>query len=353
MKNKKLSYKAAALYAAGIYFLIFLMIGVLMFFGRSAFVPVEEAPRPDWESNMLMPITGFVVSYLYLFALFLVNFKILESNIKGRKKSIIAIGSTLVTAIILSSAFFGIQTLIIDADSDIWNSHARLGSLVKDLILAIIVIFSAQIIYLSNKKQQMALEYESMKAENAKSRFEALKNQLDPHFLFNTFNTLDSLIQEDPTKAHDYLHQLTSVFRYVMPNKDLTTLEEELNFTRNYSSLMQLRYEENLIFEFDIEERLLNYEIVPLSVQTLVENAIKHNVISPKHPLVIRISTNADDSVTVSNVIQPKKTPESGGGIGLSNLAERFKLKIQKEISIRKVDGYFSVDLPLRQPGKK
>lgn len=355
MKNQKLSYKAAATYALTICVMIFLIVGVIAFFGRAAFVPTDPAPfehaRPEWDEAIWMVIIGFLTIYVYLFLLFTLNFKILESNIPGKWKTVSAILATLIAAFIQNTIVFHIQIILMDiepVDPRMWA-----GNLAKDVVFAAIVIFSSQIAYLSSKKQQMALEYETMKAENARSRFEALKNQLNPHFLFNTFNTLDSLIQEDTGKARDYLHQLSSVFRYVMPNKELTTLEEELKFTGSYSSLMQLRYEDGLIFDFDIDERLLKYEIVPLSIQTLVENAIKHNIISTEQPLTIRVATGNDNTVTVSNPVQPKKTPESGAGIGLSNLNERFRLKFQKDITITNIDNTFTVILPLRAPESK
>ncbi|MDR2039493.1 MAG: histidine kinase [Bacteroidales bacterium] len=355
MKNKKLSYKAAATYAGGIYLMLFVMIWVFIFFGRSAFIPTEEIPhhRPDMELGPWMPVLGFITTYLYLFMLFALNFKIMESRIKESKKVFVAIAATLAVALIFNLVFFQIQLSMIEIDIDEWKAQAQFGTLVKDVILAVIVIFSAQIVYLSKKKQQMALEYETMKAENARSRFEALKNQLDPHFLFNTFNTLDSLIQENPERARDYLHQLSSVFRYVIPNKELTTLEDELNFTRSYNTLMQLRYEDSLIFDFDIDEHYLSYEIVPLSIQTLVENAIKHNVITANKPLTIRIATAPNDTITISNCIQHKKVPEFSGGIGLSNLAERFRLKTRKEITITNANDTFTVILPLKQAENK
>lgn len=357
MKNQKLSYKAAALYALFIYIMITLIVGVLAYFGRAAFMPThppaDEIPRPNWEdSSMIMPIMGFVASYIFLFVLFSLNFKILESNIKGMWKNITAILLTLIAAFVLNNITFYLQSVLwgIEVSDMRMHMHMRIGSMAKDFVLAAIVIFSSQIAYLSSKKQQMALEYETMKAENARSRFKSLKNQLDPHFLFNTFNTLDSLIQEDTKKAQDYLHQLSSVFRYVMPNKELTTLEDELEFTHSYSSLMQLRYEDNLVFDSDIDKNMLRYEIVPLSIQTLVENAIKHNVISAEQPFVIRIATGSNNTITVSNPLQPKKTPESGSGIGLSNLNERFRLKFQKDILISNSDNTFAVTLPLKAP---
>ena len=348
MKNKKLSYKDAAKYATGIFVLVSLTVWMLMHFGSSAFIPTGEKPHFVRDFNQLVPIVGAIGTFVYLFLLFVLNFKILESKIKDRWKSVVVILVTLAAAFI----FNFIMSLIIESmiNVDDMDPNARIEPLVRNLVFAAIVYFLSLVTYLSTKKQQMALEYEAMKAENARSRFEALKNQLDPHFLFNTFNTLDSLIQEDPARARNYLQQLSSVFRYVMPNKDLSTLEDELKFTRSYNDLMQLRYEDSLVFEFNIDEKYLHYEIVPLSIQALVENAIKHNIITLESPLVISITVGPEPVVTVSNEIRPKKTAQSGSGIGLSNLVERFKLKLQKEIIISDAGGIFTVILPLHSP---
>ncbi len=349
MKNAKLSYSDAAKYATIIFVSISLMIFIIMYFGSSAFFPSGEKPRFERDDvHRWAPVFGAIEMYLYVFILFTINFKILESDIVGRKKIIIAILSTVATAFI----FFFIMTLFMPFFARVDNHppDVRIGPLIKNLFLAAIVFFMSLIIYLSSQKQKMILEFEAMKAENARSRFEALKNQLDPHFLFNTFNTLDSLIEEDPEKARGYLQQLASVFRYVISNKEFTTLENELEFARSYNNLMQLRYENSLMFEFNIDEQYLNYGIVPLSIQTLIENAIKHNVISAEQPFVIRIVVGPDPVVTVSNEIRPKKHLQSGSGIGLSNLTERFRLKLQKEIEISDKDGVFTVTLPLEIP---
>jgi sensor histidine kinase YesM len=348
MKNKKLSYKDAAKYATILFVLMSLMVWILMYFGSSAFIPTEERPHFDRDFNRWVPVVGAIETYLYLFALFTLNFKILESKIQKRWKIMIVIIAAVATALV----FYFIMSLFMHTVVNVDNipSNARIGPLIKNLFFAALVFFLSLIIYLSSQKQQMELEYEAIKTENARSRFEALKNQLDPHFLFNTFNTLDSLIQEEPEKAHNYLQQLSSVFRYVISNKESSTLENELKFARSYIELMQLRYENSLVFEFNIDEQYLDYEIVPLSIQTLIENAIKHNVISSKPPFVISITVGPGAVVTISNEIRPKKTSQAGSGIGLSNLTERFRLKLQKEIIISDADGVFSVILPLYVP---
>lgn len=320
-----------------------------MYFGSSAFIPSGERPRFEKDIHRWAPVFGAIELYLYLFVLFAFNFKILDSKIEGRRKIIIAILGTIATALIFFSITFILMHFFVKLN-DLSSDAPRIGPLIKNLFLAAIVFFISLIIYLSSLKQKMILEFEAMKAENARSRFEALKNQLDPHFLFNTFNTLDSLIEEDTEKARDYLQQLSSVFRYVISNKEYTTLENELKFVHSYNDLMQLRYENSLVFEFNIDEQYLGYGIVPLSIQTLIENAIKHNVVSAEQPFVIRIVVGPDPVVTVSNEIRPKKNLQSGSGIGLSNLTERFRLKLQKEIEISDKDGIFTVILPLNPP---
>ncbi len=348
MKNSKLSYIDATKYATIIFVSLSLMVFILMYFGSSAFIPLGERPNFDRGFSKWAPIFGAIETYIYLFALFVLNFKIVDSKIKGRRKILYAILATLATAVI----FFLATTFLMNFFANMGKhpNDIHLGPLIKNLFLGAIVFFLSLIIYLSKQKQKMIIEFEAIKGENARSRFEALKNQLDPHFLFNTFNTLDSLIEEEPKKARNYLQQLASVFRYVISNKDFTSLESELKFARSYNNLMQLRYENCLVFEFDIDEQYLNYGIVPLSIQTLIENAIKHNVISEEQPFVIRIVVGPGPVVTVSNEKRLKKTPQAGSGIGLSNLTERFRLKLQKEIEISDKDGTFTVLLPLHSP---
>jgi LytS/YehU family sensor histidine kinase len=151
----------------------------------------------------------------------------------------------------------------------------------------------------------------------------------------------------DAGKAQEYVQQLSYVFRYTLQNKEVITLEEELKFTLAYCHLMKIRYGESLQFVQHIDEKYYHYSIVPLSLQTLVENAIKHNVVSNKQPILITFSTSERETIRVINPVQPKKDAESGESIGLSNLSERYRLLWNKEISIKNTGGVFEVEIPL------
>jgi len=192
------------------------------------------------------------------------------------------------------------------------------------------------------------MEYERLQAESIQSKYEALKNQIDPHFLFNSLNTLNSLIDISPEKSKDYVRKLSQVFRHALQNKEVATLKEELDFTQSYCSLMQIRYGEALTFIFDIASEALNRSIVPLSLQVLIENAVKHNIINRKQPLTVTVSTSDDNNyIMVSNPVQRTKIEEKGEGIGLPNLSERYRLKWHKNIVIRELNNEFSVTIPL------
>jgi LytS/YehU family sensor histidine kinase len=213
-------------------------------------------------------------------------------------------------------------------------------------MVTLIVIISSQLIYITQKQQKISLENEALHAEYMRSRYEALKNQVDPHFLFNSLNTLNSLIKIDAYKAQEYVQQLSYVFRYTLQNAEIISVNEELKFTKAYCHLMKIRYGNNLDFEYDIDAKLYDYQIIPLSLQTLVENAIKHNVVSNKQPLKVKIE-GYGESIKVSNPVQLKKEIESGEKIGLANLAERYKLMWKKEIITVKTDDTFEVTVPL------
>jgi LytS/YehU family sensor histidine kinase len=164
--------------------------------------------------------------------------------------------------------------------------------------------------------------------------------------LFNSLNTLDGLIGYDDEKAHNYLQNLSSIFRYTIQNKEITTLKDELHFVESYACLMKIRYGNNLKIQYTVDEKYNNFHIMPISLQLLIENAIKHNVINDKHPLTILIETTENDTIKVSNTIQPKINAEAGEGVGLANLTERYNLLFGKEILITQ-NGVFGVEIPL------
>ena len=197
------------------------------------------------------------------------------------------------------------------------------------------------------------MENEQLCAENLQNQYEALKNQLNPHMLFNSLNTLQSLVRESPEKAQDYIQELSRVLRYTLQENEYqsVTLKEEMDFVTAYIFLLKMRFEDNLLFDIDIDDSLQEFRLPPISVQMLIENAVKHNEISNRNPLTIYIAADVNKHhLTVANKRQPKRTATAGTGIGLANLAKRYHLLFKKEILITEEGGEFRVQIPLIEP---
>lgn len=217
---------------------------------------------------------------------------------------------------------------------------------VKALVIFLIVQISTLVVSLSKQRQDADLEHEKLRTENIRTRYEVLKSQIDPHFIFNSLNTLDGLIGVDDDGAHEYLQNFSSVFRYVINNKEVTKLSEELEFTESYAAMIRIRYGENFNIEYQIDEKFKDWLIMPISLQLLVENAIKHNVISKNHPLLVTIETTERNTIRVKNNINLKKESAHGAGIGLANLTDRYQFLFHKDVSITQTD-VFCVEIPL------
>lgn len=192
---------------------------------------------------------------------------------------------------------------------------------------------------------------EALARENVQSQLETLKNQLDPHFLFNSLNTLASLIDDQNAPAQEYLERLADVYRYVLVSreKNTVTLEEEMNFLDAYIYLNKVRFRENLKVEKKISSNAYQQQVAPLSIQMLVENAIKHNVVSKDKPLTIKISQEEDNYLTIENNVQEKITFEKSTKVGLQNIINRYSLLTDKQINIYKSPDLFTVRIPLLQ----
>lgn len=290
-------------------------------------------------------VFAFFSDFVMFYLLYMFNFKTILQNWKKRTKVLVVIIGSLIIAIILSyfNSKFAIQFL---PTIPIPDNLLVITNLIKGLIIYVMVLLSTSLFYTIDQRQKTLLENERLIADNIRIRYEVLKNQVDPHFLFNSLNTLDGLIGMDTDKAHEYVQHLSLVFRYAISNKEIMYLNEELNFTKSYAHLMKIRYGENFQIQYNIDEKYKTWYIMPISLQLLVENAVKHNVISSKYPLVLTIETTPNDTIKVMNAIQLKKEAEQGEGIGLANLRERYELLFQKEVSITITD-FFCVEIPL------
>lgn len=231
---------------------------------------------------------------------------------------------------------------------------------IRDVIISLIVTGTCYIHSLVRAHQAVLVQNGALQAENSRNQYLALKNQLNPHMLFNSLNTLQSLVREQPDKAQDYIRELSRVLRYTLQENagQTVTLREEMDFVEAYRYLMQMRYEENLRFTVEVEPAWIDDQLPPLSVQTLVENAIKHNEISRRKPLTIAIRTvtlpDAPNThgLLVENNLQPRRDCSAGTGVGLANLSKRYDLLFGQAIQITEADGYFRVTLPLQQKSR-
>jgi two-component system, LytTR family, sensor kinase len=195
--------------------------------------------------------------------------------------------------------------------------------------------------------EQSMIELEQLKQANLQANLSGLKAQLSPHFLFNTFNTLSSLTGEQQVK--NYVDEMANVYRYLLDHHkhDLVELKRELDFTKSYLYIMQTRLETALEVSMLIEAGCISCSIPPLTVQLLVENAIRHNIASVSRPLRIDIRTQ-DGWLIVANNLQPKSSRQAASGIGLTNISQRYGLLLGKEIGISMDDHSFIVKLPLQ-----
>lgn len=231
---------------------------------------------------------------------------------------------------------------------DILNYHTYATvQYAKDLVILVVTFLFTMTIYLMKQNHLAVVGMQKLDFENLQNRYTALKNQTDPHFLFNCLNTLNGLIGRDDRRAQEYVQELAMVFRHTMRDKVVVRLSEELEFVKSYLYLMCIRYFDGLKVVWHIDDKYLDYYVIPSGLQILVENAIKHNIASAKIPLTISISTK-EDKIVVENKLQLREqSTSSSTGVGLDNLMEQYRLVFGKDIDIVSKDGQFSVLLPL------
>ena len=222
--------------------------------------------------------------------------------------------------------------------------------IIEHIFILLTVLLTMLLLHLFDKKQEMKLEYEKIKVKQLQSSYNALMGQINPHFFFNSLNGLNSLIRAgEQEKTLEYLEGLSNVFRYILQSnhKTLVSLDEELQFVKAYTYLLGVRYEHKLFFSIQVEETYLRKKLPILSLLPLIENAVKHNVISKRHPLQIQIYTKSDNWLVILNSIRPKMEETVGHGIGLKNLRERYRMLAGRKIQIANANGCFEVFLPL------
>lgn len=204
------------------------------------------------------------------------------------------------------------------------------------------------IYFFMDRLKKTELKAAQLEKASIEAQFEALRSQINPHFLFNCFNALSTLVYKDADTSAKFIAQLSKVYRYLLFNqeKKIVSLHEELEFISAYLFLLKIRFGENISIEKNIFVDVNKFFIAPASIQMLIENAIKHNIVSSKSQLKIRITT-ADSTIEVANTLQEKKVKEESAYIGLKNIQKRYMFLSDTPVEITKTDREFKVKLPL------
>lgn len=296
----------------------------------------------DLEQGAHLPYM-IVINLMIFGVLYLYNFRLLRMRMKGAWLQVASMGGSL-----LMTAAFSVPAWWLEGA--IYGSHFNnlMVNMAVNGTTALIASLISLLLHNVTLHQQALLENEHLQSENLRIHHETLERQVSPHFLFNSLNALDALIATNPAAAHRYLQQLAAIYRYVLQERAVVSLADELAFCRSYMEMMQTRYgHDALRIEERIDPALLGCQLPAISIQLLVENAIKHNVITPRRPLTVTI-VSAGESLTVSNPKQPKEDESHPDvGLGLPNLSQRYRLLTGRDITIRDDGQTFSVEIPL------
>lgn len=293
-------------------------------------------------------IIGVSISFSGFFAKLILN----KSNIHKRPSQ------TFILLLVSISIYITLDVFVVNAlwykitlGADILHVFTHTGMLISSLITILIglVIF---LIILSNKyiTHILKAEKETQKAKDEASKFqyETLKNQINPHFLFNSLNVLSTLIYKDAEKADEFTLDLANIYRFILDHQDdeIVTLEDEINFVKRYAKLQAIRFNQNFSIEIQADSDTMINGVVPMALQLVIENVFKHNVITDENPMLVKLEIT-EGHVLISNPIHLKQKPDHSHQLGLENIKKRYQLLTDKPCSFEKQNGSFVVKLPL------
>lgn len=292
---------------------------------------------------------AYTVVYWMVFRYLLIFFKKkFPAQADFTKRVTLQVGSVVVVffslKILLDPVLHPLLSEVVDTAGVHGVSMSIASLMVTFLVLG---IYETTSFYFQLQKEQ--LEKEQLLKENAQGQLESLKNQVNPHFFFNSLNTLAYLIPEDPAKAENFVQKLSKAYRYILEirEREVAALREELDFLDSYTCLLQERFGENLKITVDVPEPFMQHGVVPLSMQMLFENAIKHNIVSSQQPLHIEVAVERGDQLVVKNTLQRKQQAMPSTKVGLQNIQRRYSLLSGREIEVFDGQGFFTVVLPL------
>ena len=325
---------------------IFSVIGAfLVTFSNLICIPCEMT---FYDESEHLNVYG---AYLFRLLFFIgVIWALLEFNLQELKyysfkrrfwgNFLIVAGSYLLFALLCK--FFGVSKI----------DCTRYSVYIQFMVVFVFSLIFGHVMVLYMEKHRRELEIERLQTESQRSRCEALANQINPHFFFNSLNSLSALIRKkDEEKTLAFLNKLSDVFRYTLQSdkKELVTLREEIDFVHAFGYMMEVRFANKLSFDIDIKPEALEWRLPVLSLLPLIDNVVIHNAIDSDHKMVVKIWINDQDELVVANPIFPKFTPPVTNGTGLANLKNRFMLLMGKNVRVEKDETNFCVYLSLQK----
>jgi len=326
-------------------FVVAFLIGLKRTITLMGIIPVDI--------NAYYPIT--IKDWLFrLFMVFAFTWLIIDLNLRRKDKLfpkiselrsflILLFGNILIYIVGISLFIIGIEII-----NSISISRDELYSMCFGwFIILVVSLLIVEVIKLQQKSKHDNIDKEILKREKIQSELNEIKNQLNPHFLFNSLNSLHSLIRSNPEKASLFVTNLSKLYRYVLQSKekDLVSIEEELAFLKNYTDLIHIRYRDKFQINIELKAKDYNLYLPVLSIQLLVENAIKHNEISEENPLKVFVYI-IDKHLVITHKLRPRKTLIQSTGNGIVNLSRRCQFLMGRDIEIQK-DENFTVRIPI------
>jgi len=327
-------------------FYVSVFISIILNFHRvvSGFNEINIILGYTWNFNIYELIFQILFQILFCYSIGFIFLKRLYYVISGNLLNIRTI--LIFTLIVLAFWSLGSSLQLIIFDNVISQNIFYKAYLIRITLSGVLMLLSVKFLYLNKQNNLKELENEKLKSSYLNSKLENLKDQINPHFLFNSFANLSALIDENQKTAKKYLSNLSDVFRYSLnnSNEQIVNLADELELLNSYIELYKIRIKDGLTLIVDLNDK--EKKILSMSLQPLLENVIKHNEISKEKPVTIELKQRGNLFSFKNNLNQRNKSV-SENGIGLSNLNERYKILVGKEIDIQNTSSQFIVTLPL------
>jgi two-component sensor histidine kinase len=301
-------------------------------------------------------LVNFGYTMLYSFSIYFANAtifiyldKVFKADRFTPKRILIGFIASFLVSIVVIFLLRIFEDVIIEGSSfSAFLNRENLSNYLVAIILTFIVTLAFHAFYFYKAYTENKVKEQKVIAGTASAKFESLKNQIDPHFLFNSLNVLSSLIEENPDNAQKFTTSLSKIYRYVLEQKDkeLVSVEEELAFAKTYMNLLKMRFENSITYELPTDYDIPEAKVVPLSLQLLLENTIKHNVVSEQKPLHIKIYIE-NNYLIVANNLQKKEVLQDRKGVGLQNIVNRYALISERKVLVEETTTDFKVKIPI------